>query len=213
MHATVHTSYAVPFQVCVPVALARVHAITFAAQALSARWYPESHEVALQAPYWVPFQVCVPVPFVTERVIGVRRIVAHSIAWMYAVGPEPHSEGDPLDVRAAGTRAITARGVADLERWILSSPPIRGTVLRLGHLYGPSTGVEVAEPPALHVDAAAAALLLAIEGKQPGIFNVAEPSGHLSTERAQRELGFDPGLRFGTAGAIPSPSAPPIGST
>jgi nucleoside-diphosphate-sugar epimerase len=135
---------------------------------------------------------------------GVRRIVAHSIAWMYAAGPEPHAEGDPLDVRAAGTRAVTARGVADLERWILSSPPIRGTVLRLGHLYGQGTGVEAAEPPALHVDAAAAALLLAIEGEHPGIFNVAEPSGHLSTERAQRELGFDPGLRLGAAGAMPS---------
>jgi nucleoside-diphosphate-sugar epimerase len=143
---------------------------------------------------------------------GVRRIVAHSIAWMYAAGSEPHAEGDPLDIQATGTRAITARGVAAMERWILSSPPIQGTVLRLGHLYGTGTGVEAAEPPALHVEAAAAALLLAIEGKQPGIFNVAEPSGHLSTERAQRELGFDPGLRLGTAGGIPSPSPPPPGS-
>jgi nucleoside-diphosphate-sugar epimerase len=129
---------------------------------------------------------------------GVRRMVAHSIAWMYAPGPEPHAEGDPLDVSAAGTRAITVRGVADLERWVLSSPPIQGTVLRLGHLYGPGTGVGAADPPALHVDAAAAALLIAIEDEHPGIFNVAEPSGHLSTERTQRELSFDPGLRLGT---------------
>ena len=82
---------------------------------------------------------------------GVPRVIAHSIAWMYAPGPEPHTESDPLDVGAAGTRAITARGVAELERWVLSSPPIQGTVLRLGHLYGPGTDVEGAEKPALHV--------------------------------------------------------------
>jgi hypothetical protein len=43
---------------------------------------------------------------------GVYRLVAQSIAWMYAPGPEPHSEDDPLDVYAEGTRAITAAGVA-----------------------------------------------------------------------------------------------------
>src|SRR6516165_10289837 len=43
---------------------------------------------------------------------GAHRLVAQSIAWMYAPGPEPHREEDPLDVNATGTRAITANGVA-----------------------------------------------------------------------------------------------------
>jgi hypothetical protein len=47
---------------------------------------------------------------------GVRRLVAQSIAWMYAPGKEPHSEDDVLDIDAGGTRAITMAGVATLER-------------------------------------------------------------------------------------------------
>jgi len=68
---------------------------------------------------------------------GVRRVVAQSIAWMYAPGKEPHSEDDLLDIEARGTRAITVAGVATLERLTISSPPIDGVVLRYGHLYGP----------------------------------------------------------------------------
>jgi hypothetical protein len=59
---------------------------------------------------------------------GVRRLVAQSIAWMYAPGKEPHSEEDLLDVDAGGTRAITVAGVATLERLTISSPPIDGVV-------------------------------------------------------------------------------------
>jgi nucleoside-diphosphate-sugar epimerase len=127
---------------------------------------------------------------------GAHRLVAQSIAWMYAPGPQPHGEDDPLDVHAAGTRAVTAEGVATLERLITSSPPIDGVVLRYGHLYGPGTGASTAEAPALHVDAAAAAAVLALEKAQRGIYNIAEPSGYLSTEKAQRELGFDAGARL-----------------
>src|SRR5439155_26878431 len=44
-----------------------------------------------------------------------RRLITQSIAWMYAPGPEPHHEDDPLDIHAQGTRAITAAGVVALE--------------------------------------------------------------------------------------------------
>jgi hypothetical protein len=117
---------------------------------------------------------------------------------MYAPGKEPHSEDDPLDIDARGTGAITVAGVATLERLTTSSPPIDGVVLRYGHLYGPGTGACTADAPALHVDAAAAAaaLALALEKAQRGIYNIAEPSGYLSTEKAQRELGFDAGARL-----------------
>jgi nucleoside-diphosphate-sugar epimerase len=129
----------------------------------------------------------------------VHRLIAQSIAWMYAPGKEPLSEDDPLDFDARGTRAITVAGVAMLERLTTSSPPIDGVVLRYGHLYGPGTGASTAEAPALHVDAAAAAAVLALEKAQHGIYNIAEPSGYLSTEKAQRELGFDAGARLNAA--------------
>ena len=128
---------------------------------------------------------------------GVRRLVAQSIAWMYAPGPQPHSEDDPLDIHGAGTRGITATGVATLERLTVSSPPIEGMVLRYGHLYGPGTGFDVAgEPPSLHVDAAAAAAWLTIEKTRCGIYNIAEPNGYLSTDKAQREFGFNAAFRL-----------------
>src|SRR5262252_2795656 len=127
---------------------------------------------------------------------GVRRLIAQSIAWMYAARPQPYTEADPLDIEAQGPRAITVAGVAALERLTLASTPLEGVVLRYGHLYGPGTGADRAEAPALHVDAAAAAALLAIEKAHPGIYNIAEPSGYLSIEKAQRELDFDPSFRL-----------------
>jgi len=130
---------------------------------------------------------------------GVRRLVAQSIAWMYTPGNEPHSEDDLLDIDAGGTRAITVAGVATLERLTTSSPPIDGVVLRYGHLYGPGTGTNTAEAPALHVDAAAWAAVLAIEKARRGIYNIAEPSRYLSTEKARRELGFDASVRLNAA--------------
>lgn len=129
---------------------------------------------------------------------GVRRFVAQSIAWMYVPGGEPHGEDDPLDVHAEGSRAITADGVATLERLVLSSSPLVGTVLRYGHLYGPGTGARsIPESPSLHVDAAASAALLAIEKECAGIYNIADRNGYLSTARARRDLGFDAEFRLG----------------
>jgi nucleoside-diphosphate-sugar epimerase len=130
---------------------------------------------------------------------GVHRLFAQSIAWMYAPGKEPHSEDDSLDIDARGTRVINVAGVATLERLTTSSPAIEGIVLRYGHLYGPGTGASTAEAPALHVDAAAVAAVLALEKAKRGIYNIAEPSGYLSTEKAQRELGFDAGARLNAA--------------
>jgi nucleoside-diphosphate-sugar epimerase len=128
---------------------------------------------------------------------GARRLIAQSIAWMYAPGPQPHTEEDPLDIEAQGTRAITVAGVVALERLAISSPPIEGIVLRYGHLYGPNTGSDITgEAPSLHVDAAASAALLAVEKARKGIYNIADPNAYLSVEKARRELGFDPSFRM-----------------
>src|SRR5690349_18585381 len=128
---------------------------------------------------------------------GARRMIAQSIAWVYAPGPEPHAEEDPLNVAASGMAAITVRGVVALEDAVLTAPKLEGIVLRYGWIYGPGTGTSVAAgSPPLHVDAAAWAAALAIGHGAPGIYNIAEPSPLVSTEKARRELGWDPDYRM-----------------
>ncbi len=75
-------------------------------------------------------------------------------------------------------------------------------LLRLdGHLYGPGTGADAPRGSApLHVDAAAWAAVLAIDQARPGIFNIAETNGAISTDKARRELGWDPGFRLASRG-------------
>ncbi len=127
---------------------------------------------------------------------GARRIVAQSIAWIYAPGPEPHREQDPLDEGATGSRAVTVGGVVALERQVLNTPPLEGIVLRYGRFYGPGTGTE-AHPgtTAVHVDAAAHAAVLAVDRGTPGIFNIVEPDTVVSSDKARRELGWSADFR------------------
>lgn len=104
---------------------------------------------------------------------GAHRVVAQSIAWAYAPGPEPHQEDDALDLGAVGSRAVSVRGIAALEHSTFNAPPLAGVVLRYRQLYGPGTGVDAAVGPIpLHVDAAAYAALLSIDKGAPGIFNI-----------------------------------------
>jgi nucleoside-diphosphate-sugar epimerase len=130
---------------------------------------------------------------------GVRRVIAQSLAcWVYAEGPRPYSEEAPLDLRADAPTAVVVEGVAALERMTTMSPPIEGVVLRYGQINGPGTGRDAPLGPApLHVDAAAHVALLAIDRGTPGIFNVAEDDGFVSSAKARRELGFDPAFRLG----------------
>ncbi len=130
-------------------------------------------------------------------VAGVRRIVAQSIAFIYAPGPEPHAEADPLVSERDGEGVVTARGVLALERAVTATPGIAGIVLRYGRFYGPGTWR--AEPSGrgfLHVDAAAHAALLAVTKGVAGIYNIAEDDGEVSIAKARRELGFDPAVRL-----------------
>jgi nucleoside-diphosphate-sugar epimerase len=127
-----------------------------------------------------------------------RRIVAQSIAWAYAPGSEPHSESDPLDLRATGLRSISVGGVAALENAVLHAAGMEALVLRYAHLYGPGTGAEA--PPderlSVHVDAAAHAAFLAIGHGSPGLYNVAEQNAAVTCEKARRELSWNPAYRL-----------------
>jgi nucleoside-diphosphate-sugar epimerase len=129
---------------------------------------------------------------------GARQIIAQSILWAYAPGPEPHSEVDPLDRAADGARGISVRGVVALEHHVLSSPPLQGAVLRYGHFYGPGTGFDRPRGVSpLHVDAAAHAALLAVEKNARGVFNIAEPNAYADTIKAASVLGWDAAFRYG----------------
>jgi nucleoside-diphosphate-sugar epimerase len=70
-------------------------------------------------------------------------------------------------------------------------------VLRYGQLYGPGTWNEVEKGPVpVHVDAAAHAAFLAVDGPHSGVFNIAEEKGLVSSERARRLLGWNPAFRL-----------------
>jgi nucleoside-diphosphate-sugar epimerase len=128
---------------------------------------------------------------------GARRMVAQSIAWVYAPGPTPHAEEDPLDRDAPEPLATSIKGVIALEDQVLGAPALEGVVLRFGQLYGPGTGRDVKQGSApIHVDAAAYASLLAIDRAAPGVFNLAEPNGEIATDKARRELGWNADLRL-----------------
>jgi nucleoside-diphosphate-sugar epimerase len=113
---------------------------------------------------------------------GAKRVVAQSIAFAYAPGPRPFLEDAPLD--------SSWSSVARLEELVLSGP-FEGIVLRYGRLYGPRTWY--AEPRGeapVHVEAAADAARRAVTHGAPGIYNVAEEDGTVSSARAERELGW-----------------------
>jgi nucleoside-diphosphate-sugar epimerase len=132
------------------------------------------------------------------RAGGARRLIAQSIAFIYADGPEPHAEDDPLAAADGDDlHALTARGVRTLEGATLNTPGIDGIVLRYGRLYGPGTWFEAAQGRGpLHVDAAAQAAVLAVTRGGPGIYNIAEDDGAVTVDKARRELGFDPAFRL-----------------
>jgi nucleoside-diphosphate-sugar epimerase len=126
---------------------------------------------------------------------GVKRVIAQSGAFAYAPGEGPRHETDPLDTAAQGVRALTVAGIMALEQAVLRAPGIAGIVLRYGYFYGPGTWYEKAErQPAVHIDAAAHATLLALT-RGTGIYNIAEDNV-VAITKARVELGFDPALRL-----------------
>lgn len=131
------------------------------------------------------------------KTAGAKRVIAQSIAFAYAPGPEPLGEFAPLNLQGEGAAKRSAEGVAALERAVLEAPGVEGVVLRYGRLYGPGTWSEMPSGKApLHVDAAAQAAPLALTRGTPGIYNIAEDDGTVSSEKARRELGFDPDFRI-----------------
>jgi len=129
---------------------------------------------------------------------GVSRVVAQSIAFVYAPHGGVRQEDDPLDIAAEPPRQLTVQGIIALEHEVLQTPGITGVVLRYGYLYGPGTWYDAPpRPPSVHVDAAAHAALLALD-KGSGVYNITEDDGAVSSAKAAYELGFDQTFRLPT---------------
>jgi nucleoside-diphosphate-sugar epimerase len=126
---------------------------------------------------------------------GARRLIAQSLGFIYAEGTVPHGEEAPLLPDDHPVYGETARAVRSLEEQVLAAP-LEGIVLRYGYFYGPGTGFDTpVAPGSVHVEAAAKAAELAMTRGAPGIYNVAEASPSVSSEKAIRVLGWDPGWR------------------
>ena len=125
---------------------------------------------------------------------GARRMVAQSIAFVYApVGGPVKSEEDPV-MEAEGEYGAAVAAAMELERRVTEAEGIEGLVLRYGFFYGPGSSYAANGHQAdevrrrrfpivgggegvfsfLHVDDAAAATLAACERGEPGIYNVCD---------------------------------------
>jgi nucleoside-diphosphate-sugar epimerase len=126
---------------------------------------------------------------------GSRRIVAQSIAFAYGQdGGGLRTEADPLFDDAPEPWARTVRALHALEDAVTKTEGIEGVVLRYGFFYGPGSAYAadgfyadevrrrrfpiVAQGTGvfsfIHVDDAAAATVAAVEGGDPGIYNVVD---------------------------------------
>ena len=127
--------------------------------------------------------------------VGVRRMIAQSLAIVYAPGEGPASEEDPLADDLPAQRD-TVKGVRSLEAAVGELP--EGVVLRYGLLYGPGTwysrtgpfadAVQRGERPAgngvssfVHVEDAARAALLAIDWPA-GVVNIVDDEPAAGTQ-------------------------------
>ena len=160
---------------------------------------------------------------------GARRVVAQSIAFVYApTGDRIKDEDAPLFTDAAPPFGGVVAAVAELERLVTSSAGIDGLVLRYGLLYGPGTAhdrrgstaadIIAARVPLvegatgmyswLHVEDAASAAVAALQRGAPGIYNVVDDEPAPQPEwlpALARALRADPPA---AAQELPPPYAP-----
>jgi 2-alkyl-3-oxoalkanoate reductase len=129
------------------------------------------------------------------RAAGARRLVAESIAFLYAPqGDWVKDEAAPVWNDAPGAFGGAVEAVGEMERQVLGTDGLDGLVLRFGWLYGSGThydrGGQQAEETQrrrlpivgkgtgtfsfIHAEDAAAATLAAVEGGAPGTYNVVD---------------------------------------
>ena len=125
---------------------------------------------------------------------GARRMVAESIAFVYApVGGPVKSEDDPV-MEVEGEYGAAVAAAMELERRVREAEGLEGLVLRYGFFYGPGSSYAAGGHQAeevrrrrfpivgggegvfsfVHVDDAAAATVAACERGAPGVYNVCD---------------------------------------
>jgi 2-alkyl-3-oxoalkanoate reductase len=127
---------------------------------------------------------------------GAARFIAQSFTG-WPNGPDGariQSEEDPLDPKPPPSMTKTLDAIRGLESSVTGASGIDGVVLRYGNFYGPGTSIapggDIAEAVRkrrlpvigdgagvwsfIHLDDAAAATALSIEGVPPGIYNVVD---------------------------------------
>jgi nucleoside-diphosphate-sugar epimerase len=120
---------------------------------------------------------------------GAARLIAQSSAMLYAPGPEPHAEDDPL---VTSETSIVLPGIVELERQVANAPGLEGVLLRYGLLYGPGTPTDgPAGPVTVHIDAAAWAAALAVDHGNAGVYNIVD-DGPVANAKARALLGWSP---------------------
>jgi nucleoside-diphosphate-sugar epimerase len=125
------------------------------------------------------------------RESGARRIIAQGLAYAYEPGDTPADEETPLWRRPPASFASTVAALRELEAM---TTRVGGTVLRLGHLYGPGTmfaadgsftdDVRAGKVPLagagasvfsfVHVADVATAVAAALDDDAPGVLNVVD---------------------------------------
>ena len=131
----------------------------------------------------------------SARVAGARRMVAQSIAFVYAPqGDWVKDEDAPVLEDAPGAFGDGARVVSEMERAVVGADGLEGLVLRYGFFYGPGTyyasdgssaedvrrrrqpivGKGTGTFSFIHVDDAADATVAAVERGAPGVYNVVD---------------------------------------
>ena len=120
---------------------------------------------------------------------GVKKMIAQSIAFVYAPSDKPHTEESPLLDFNEPPYGETAKAVHSLETQVLNGNFV-GIVLRNGWFYGAGSGIAnpVDFAPTLHVDAAAFAAFLALNLNESGIYNVADFDVRLDCSKFQNAL-------------------------
>jgi 2-alkyl-3-oxoalkanoate reductase len=129
------------------------------------------------------------------KAAGTRRVVAESVAFLYAPeGEWVKDEEGPLFHGAPAPFGGAVEALADLERQVTGADGIEGLILRYGWLYGPGTyfdrdgsqtedvrrrrlpivGKGTGTFSFLHVEDAAAATVAAVERGAPGTYNVVD---------------------------------------
>jgi nucleoside-diphosphate-sugar epimerase len=132
------------------------------------------------------------------RAVGARRFVAQSFTafrWSRTGGPVL-SEADPVDPDPPAALRAPLVGILHVERAVTAIEWGEGLVLRYGGFYGPGTAVSLAPDAPMaapvrkrrfpiigdgggvwshvHIDDAATATAAAVEGGEPGIYNVVD---------------------------------------